>query len=523
MTGGSWLDRWWPGRDPGRAAGPAGPPQPVTITLDTARTGPVIPAGFAGLSFERGVLNPGNAGFTGYLFSPGNTELITLFGNAGLRHLRIGGGSVDQRIPAGTGADGYTGIDELFGFAAATGVRILYTFRMLSPQAEPVAGLREINAAAAWYIAQRYAGHLTSFAIGNEPDWHAFHTHADQRLDPDIWEETHGVPGSAYPSWLARWRDLAAAVRAAAPGVPLSGPDTGAYSAQTFTPEPATGVSWSERFARDEGGGGQVTEITQHHYPGGSPGRTTARQAIANMLSPEWLTATVAGSQPARTTYTPYPWLHSRNLAPVLAAGLPVRMTEANDYLTGVPGASNGYAAALWALDYLHWWAARGAAGVDFHNKQWLYTGTIVPGPAGRGVAVSPKAYGIKAFSLGSAGRVLPVTLGNPAGINVTAYGVRGPDADYVTVINKTHARGAADAAVTIEPPGPRWRDAAVLRLAGEPGQATGARATLGGDVITGDREWAGTWAALPAGPDAAIALTVPAAAAAVVRIRTGR
>ena len=79
--------------------------------------------------------------------------------------------------------------------------------------------------------------------------------------------------------------------------------------------------------------------------------------------------------------------MYANNLAPVAAAGLRYRLTESNDYLTGVPGASNAFASALWALDHLHWWAAHGAAGVNFHNKQWLFTDTIVPDPAtpGRG------------------------------------------------------------------------------------------------------------------------------------------
>jgi hypothetical protein len=40
------------------------------------------------------------------------------------------------------------------------------------------------------------------------------------------------------------------------------------------------------------------------------------------MLSPEWVTGTAIGTQPARATYTPYPWLYENNLAPVAAAGL---------------------------------------------------------------------------------------------------------------------------------------------------------------------------------------------------------
>ncbi len=73
---------------------------------------------------------------------------------------------------------------------------------------------------------------------------------------------------------------------------------------------------------------------------GGQPKATTAQQAISNMLSPEWVNGTAIGTQPAGTTYTPYPWLHENNLAPVTAAGLRFRLTESNDYLGSVPGAS---------------------------------------------------------------------------------------------------------------------------------------------------------------------------------------
>ena len=493
---------------------------PVTITVDAERPGPVVPADFAGLSFERGPLNPGNAGVTGHLFSPANHSLVTLIHNLGLRNLRVGGGSVDEFVPAGLGGDGFAGIDNLFGFAAAAGAKVIYTLRLLNPRAKPIADLPAIHARAAGHIWRRYRDHVASFAIGNEPDWHAFHSYQGHPLDPAIREEVSGVPGSAYPSYLARWRGFARVVADAAPGAPLSGPDTGAYATHTYTPDPQTGVSWTERFARDEGGSGRIADITQHHYAGGGPGQTTARQAIGNMLSPEWVHAAAIGSQPADTTYFPYPWFYAANLAPVAAAGLRYRLTEANDYLVGVPGASNAFASALWALDYLHWWAAHGAAGVNFHNKQWLYTATIVPDPAGEGYATTPKGYGIKAFTLGSAGRVKPDAIGNPGGINLTAYCIGGADVDFVTIINKTHGTGAADAAVTIAPPGRGRPGAQVMTLAGgEPGEAAGARATLGGAAITGGAPWAGQWSALPAVPRAEVSLTVRAATAAVVKI----
>src|SRR5262249_58932544 len=68
---------------------PAPVAHPVTITIDTGHPGPVVPADFAGLSFERGPLNRGNAGVAGYLFNPGNNSLITLFRNLGPPTLRL--------------------------------------------------------------------------------------------------------------------------------------------------------------------------------------------------------------------------------------------------------------------------------------------------------------------------------------------------------------------------------------------------------------------------------------------------
>lgn len=489
---------------------------PVAVTIEDGPPGPVVPDDFAGLSFERGPLNPGNAGVDGYLFRADNDSLVTLFRNVGLRSLRMGGGSVDFYPPAGAGPDGFTGVDNMFDFAVAAGAQVIYSFRLLNPSSKLVAGLKPAAAQAAGYIWERYREQVASFAIGNEPDWHAFHSYPGHPLDPAIHEEISGVPGSAYQSYLAHWRDFAAEVGAAAPGAPLAGPDTGAYTPLTYTPDPDHGVSWTERFACDERDGGRVADVTQHYYAGGSPGRTTAGQAIGNLLSADWVTGTEIGSQPAGTEYVPYPWLYTRNLAPVRAAGLRYRLTESNDYLTGVPGASNAFAAALWALDHLHWWAAHGAAGVNFHNKQWLYTDTIVPDPAAAGrYAVTPKGYGIKAFTLGSVGPTRPVTVRSTDGLNLTAYCV----GDCVTLINKTHGRAAADAAVTITQPGPAPPRAEVLTLdSAEPGDPGAGGATLGGAAITGDAAWTGQWTALPGGPDG-ISLTVPATSAAIVRL----
>jgi hypothetical protein len=107
---------------------------------------------------------------------------------------------VDQLIRAGTGSDGFTGIDNLFAFAAAARVKVIYTLRLLSAPANPIADLQAVHAQAAGHIWSRHRENVASFAIGNEPDWHAYHTYPGHPLGLAIYEAAPGVPGSAYTS-----------------------------------------------------------------------------------------------------------------------------------------------------------------------------------------------------------------------------------------------------------------------------------------------------------------------------------
>ena len=148
-----------------------------------------------------------------------------------------------------------------------------------------------------------------------------------------------------------------------------------------------------------------------------------------------------------------------------------------------------------------------------------------MPNPAGpgQGYVINPKGYGIKAFTLGSAGQVKPTQIQNPNGINLTAYCVGGAGEDYVTIINKAHGANAPDAAVTIAVPGARIQGAQVMTLAGaQRGDAQGTTVTLGGATITGAAPWNGAWSAVTTGPQPEISLTVQATTAAIVKISSG-
>lgn len=518
------------------AAGAAAAQAPVEVSVNTAVREFAIPADFAGLGFEIRSVAPNSYRVKGYFFSPENSQLITLFRNAAVKQIRVGGGTVDGSggkercaMPTPTEKD----LDQLFRFAQKAGVKVIYSVRMLNVESCANPHLGDDDAKLVHYIWKKYRASVDSFSIGNEPDWRSYHTRPGHLQDSAIVETVPGVPGSAYPSYLADWKRIAQVIRKAAPGAKFSGPDTGAYESSTFTPNPSGGVSWTQKFGEDLKDSGLLADALQHHYVWGNPGDTTAQEAIDNMLSMAWDVDTTIEDQPAfnggKTPFYPYPYVYAHLLAPLVAEGVPYRMTEANDCLHGVRGASDGYAAALWALDYMHWWAAHRMAGVNFHNNPWLPTDTIVPDPnpctpAGCGnYRATPKALGIKAFVLGSHGFVEPVTIANPRNINLTAYAVGTTRELYVTIINRTHnsTHDAVDAQVEITAPGFDGAAVEAMELSdGDPGNATLMTGTLGGSAITNNAPWLGKWT--PAGrvQGSRVAVTVHSTTAQVIRIR---
>lgn len=509
---------------------------PVKLTVDTSNHEFAIPDDFVGLGFETKSVLPNTYGVSGYFFSPQNKQLITLFRNTGIKNIRVGGGTVDgsgNGKRCATGTPSFKDIDNLFEFARLAGVKIIYSVRLLNVKSCDNPNLASDDAKIAHYIWRKYRANLDSFSIGNEPDVSDYHSRPGRVVDPSIYETKPGVSGSAYPSYFAAWQRIAQAIHKEVPGAKISGPETAVSGTGSFTPDPSEGISWTQQFAKDVKDSGMFKEALQHHYVWGRPGTTTVQEAIDDMLSSAWDEDTSQGMQRAHNggtaRFNPYPFVYGRVLAPLVSYGVPYRMTEANDCLHGVHGASDGFAAALWALDYMHWWAAHHMAGVNFHNNPWLPTDTIVPdpnpcSPSGCGnYHATAKALGMKAFSLGSHGYVESVTVDNPGKINLTAYAV-GTDRElYVTIINKSHSttHDVTDANVVIEAPG--FNSAAVDAMVltdGEPGNADLMAGTLGGSGIPNDAPWDGKWAPVGHVQTGKIKITVQSTTAVVVRIR---
>jgi hypothetical protein len=206
-------------------------------------------------------------------------------------------------------------------------------------------------------------------------------------------------------------------------------------------------------------------------------------------------------------------------LEPVEREGLTYRMTEANDYTGGVDGASNAFVSALWALDYLHWHAAHGAAGVNFHNKSWIFTDTIYRSPDGT-FHFNPKAYAFKAFNVGSQGRVNSVSISTTEGVNLTAYAVRADHEIYVTLINKEHGAQARSASVTLHAAGIKGEAEGMSLEAPQANLTAREGITFGGAAIA-PSGWDGHWSKLAECKDDRTTVLVPPSSALVVRLAT--
>ena len=449
----------------------------MTVTVEPQGNAPAaaIPDDFVGLSFGMRNVIPDKAG--GHFFSATNAPLITIFRNLGLRHLRVGGTSVEW--PPHTAIPNEADIDSLFAFARAAGLnKVIYSFRLL--ETNSAQHFETTNAALARYIGDHYGPQLDCFAVGNEPDRGKIYG--------------HDVAITNFDTYLAKWRRFVAAITNAVPDARFTGPDAGSGN-----------IAWTRRFAAVEKGSGLVTMICEHFYVGGAGRGKSAQEGIEAMLSPAWIEANQK--------------LYDRMAVPVLTNGLPYRFTEANDhYSGGIPDASDTFAGALWALDFLHWWAAHEARGVDFHNTQWVPNDVITPDGNG-GLTINPKGYGLRAFDLGGHGSAQPIKLDNPSGLNLTAYAVRGPTGLFVTLINKEHGAAGREAAVKLTAPGDA-KSAVVVFLKAASGEAAARTGiTLGGSPIPADGPWRGSWTPLGTNSAGNLLITLPATSAAVVRI----
>jgi len=447
---------------------------PVTAYVDTKQMIAEVPADFMGLSFETEKMLTDKTG--GHFFSSENHGLIALIKLLGIKNIRIGGNTADrQTVPIPT----HTDIDYLFGFAKSAGVKIIYTLRLKEGNAD--------NAAeTAAYIMRRYASELSCFAIGNEPN----------------------VFAKEYPAYRDEWKRYVDRITE-----PQNASEA-MFCGPCSTPGKA---EWCREFASDFGNSGRIKFIAQHAYPGGNGMKVQDQSAARRaMLSSSWEES--------------YQAFYDSFVPAVRAQGLTYRIEETNNFYNGgAPDVSDTFASALWGLDYLYWWAAHGAIGLNFHTGDSVAAGGgtnpcryAVFWTSPKGYTVHPLGYAIKAFDLGCHGSIVPVRLiSNSDSVQVSVYGVASGDKSlYITIINRESGPQARSAIVTIASRDPFRKGSTIFLEAPHGDIAAKSGIMLGGAQINEDETWSGRWTPLEKSDGKNdFAVTVPGATAAVVKI----
>lgn len=446
---------------------------PVTIQLSPQKSTAAIPADFVGLSFEMQYVLPDTNG--NHFFSAKNKALIATFKTLGIKSLRVGGNTADRpAIPTPSATD----VDNLFAFAKAADVKLIYTLRLNQ-------GSLDAATQMANYITRHYAGQLKCFAIGNEPN----------------------VFSKEYAPYLAEWKRYAAQITAPtnSPRARFCGPST--------SPGHET---WARDFAIEFGKRGPLALIAQHDYPGGDARRATnspaARDKILSPAIDDHYAAFAAHFVPA-----------------ILSNGLPYRLEEANSFYDGgAIDVSDTFASALWALDYQWWWAAHGASGINFHtgdkvaardeNKPCRYA---VFWTTAHGYNVHPIGYALKMFSLGAQGSIVTTTVENADNLNLAVYAsTAGKNNLCVTLINREHGAARRSAEVTLLPGFAKARAQVMFLTAPSGDVAAKTGVTLGGAGIQDNATWTGKWTPVASSTSGgSFKWNLPAASAVLVKI----
>ena len=376
----------------------------TTAVIDCQAEGRTVGDRYIGLSYETRMMMPDENGQ--YYFSPKNKALIDMFHTLGVKSLRLGGNSVDVK-------GGYTpsdnDIDALFSFAREAGVKVIYSVRLqdkvVDGRPSPEANIKDASRQAK-YIYDNYADLLDCFAIGNEPGYYK------------------DFENALRPRWEAIFKEM----RRVAPRARFCGPDD--------NPHPLEFKNYWTHF-------GELSFLSMHNYPGGcsyrNPGKARNWAELIPFDHKERSRFMLSEGMTAETE-------NVYGKMAFLFDSIPFRMTETNSYwYSGLDGASNAHAAALWGLDHLCWWAARGCLGMNFHTGDRVGGDQMLPRYSafitqGRGFDVCPLSYALKAFDLfATDGKMIPVALEGKTEA-LSAYAVKSQDGYKLLLINKDTA-----------------------------------------------------------------------------------
>jgi hypothetical protein len=446
-------------------------PQPVTVSITDDGNGTNLPPRFLGLSYEMSMLLPKDGK---YYFDPNDRALVNTFKTLGIKSLRVGANAVDDpRIPVPQEKD----IDELFDFARAADVKVIYSFRLKN--GDPAESARLAN-----YIAAHNANALDCYSIGNEPNFYF----------------------KSFDVFFAQWKPHYDAILKAVPNAMFDGPS-------------ANG-NYALKLAKALFADGHLAMASDHYYFLGS-GRGGEKDPPATRA--RFLT---------NSLHAGYEGDYARVGAVLAAEGVPYRIDEMNScYNGGAKDSSDTYASALWALDCTHWWAAHHILGVNYHTGESVGRdggfaaanyAAFVHNADGKGFTMRPQAYALLAFGQGAHGRPLGVEIQADPALNFNAYAYRDVDGSlYVTLINKSYGDHAQTAGVSIKLPvgivAGVWQQMELKQKHED--IAAKENVTLGGASVTPQGIWSGQWNKVKNRHSGSITVKVAPASATILRI----
>jgi hypothetical protein len=445
----------------------AGPTVMGSVTVNRAMRAGRVEPGFLGLSFEKSHL-------TDAFFAPGNAPLVALFRLLGPCVLRIGANDVDRTTwdpaaqPVAAGTFGHTvgtaAVDALAAFLRATGWRVIYGVNLKT-------GTPANSAAEAKYVAGKLGASLYGFELGNEIN----------------------LGGVAYPDRKVQWESFFAAVHAAVPDAPLVGPAT----------NPGGLGGFLVPFVKDEA---PKLRLVSHHYyrgSGSSAGSTMDKLLSADPGLVRTLQAVAAATRDGR-----------------VPDGF--RLAETASFSShGAAGVSDAFGAALWALDFFFDNAGNGSSGINFHggsqgedgNRPFYYA------PIGEAKSAvtdaRPVYYGMLAMAVAGQGDVLATTAAAGT-LNFSAHALAAAnDALMLVLVNKDATTGIE---ATVDVGAPATEAAAIYLQAATLGATSGV--TLAGAGVSAGGAWVPARPFRIAPADRKLLVPLPAASAAIVRVR---
>ena len=454
--------------------GPSGTGTTATVTVNPSTTVGTIGADFTGFSYEKTHVMNGS-------LTSNNTNMIALYKLLGTPMMRLGANDVEVCTWAGNGTapaqpNGQPfntkvttgGVDQLCGFLAATGSKIIYgvNFRVSTAAT---------SAAEAAYVMGKCPSSIVGIEIGNEPD-----------------------KFGSWSSQQTQYESFATAILAA-PGAQLAGPGCTTGSAASYTAPFADSESakW----------GSKLVLLTQHSYVAGAG---SSGCSVPNLqITTSKLTDVFTTMQGAATKdKIPLGW----------------RMGENNTCSGhGQQGLSDTLIAGLWAIDYMFEVAKRSGTGINFHNGEVGMDGTVpfyyeaIKEQNGVVVQVQPEYYGMLLFTQAGTGAMVSTTVTTSAQ-DFTAWAIKANGFTSV-VLNNRNATSAVSATVNL---GAAVSGASAIYLQGTPaGNLTAAAGsvTLAGAQVTAAGAWARDPPYIQTVSGNNVSVYVPAASAALVRV----